>query len=49
MSGCIRDTWEEMHTEFWCANLSERGHLQCPSLDQIIVLKWILSNRKCLR
>jgi len=30
----------EMRAESWSENLRERGHLEDPSLDGIIILKW---------
>jgi hypothetical protein len=31
-----------VHTEFWCGNLREGGHLDNPSVDGRIILKWVL-------
>jgi hypothetical protein len=31
----------EVYTGFWWGNLSERGHLEDPGLDGIIVLIWL--------
>jgi len=33
--------YEELHTEFWCGNLRERGHLEDPGIEGKIILKWI--------
>ena len=33
--------YEELHTEFWCGNLRERGHLEDPGIDGRILLRWI--------
>ena len=36
-------TWvrREMHTEFWCGNLRERGHFE-GSINRRIIFKWVL-------
>jgi len=31
----------EVHTEFWWGNLSERDHLEDPSLDGRMIIRWI--------
>ena len=31
----------EMHTEFWCGNLREGGHMEDPGVDGSIILKRI--------
>jgi len=30
----------ELHTGFWCGNLSERDHLEEPDIDGRIILRW---------
>jgi hypothetical protein len=40
MGGASSAYGGEVHTEFWRGNLTERGHLEVPSADRII-LKWI--------
>ena len=30
-----------VHTGFWWGNLSERGHLQDPVVDERLILRWI--------
>ena len=36
-------TWvrREMHTEFWCGNVRERGHFE-GSINRRIIFKWVL-------
>ena len=31
----------EVYTGFWWGNLSERGHLEDPDVDERIILRWI--------
>jgi len=35
----------EGHTGFWWKSLKERGHLEDPSVNGGIILKWILKKR----
>ena len=35
----IQDTGE-VHTRFWCGDLIKRGHLDDPSVNGSIILKW---------
>jgi hypothetical protein len=32
----------EVHTAFWCGNLTERDNLKDPSADRRVILMWIL-------
>jgi hypothetical protein len=32
----------EVHTGFWWGHLRERGHLEGPSVDGRIILRWIV-------
>jgi hypothetical protein len=32
----------EVHTGFWRGDLRERGHLEDPGVDRMIIIKWIL-------
>jgi len=42
MSGeCSTYEKGEMHTGFWWKNLRERDHLENPSVNGRIILKWI--------
>jgi hypothetical protein len=37
-----KEEWrEEVHTRFWWGNLRERNHLEDPSIDGRIILRWI--------
>jgi hypothetical protein len=35
---------EEVHTEFWWADLREGGHLQYLGIDGRIILNWVFKN-----
>jgi hypothetical protein len=39
----VRTGGEEVHTEFWWGNLTERDHMQDLGLDVIIIFKLILN------
>ena len=32
----------EVETDFWWGNLSERDHLENPSVDGMVILRWML-------
>jgi hypothetical protein len=34
----------ELHTGFWCGNLTERVHLENPDVDGRRILRWIYRN-----
>jgi len=41
MGGACSAYEEEVHEEFWWGNLRETDHLGDPSVDGMIILKWI--------
>jgi hypothetical protein len=36
---------EEVHKGFWWGNLKERDHLEDPSVNERIILRWIFKKR----
>jgi len=47
LAGHVARSWRgEVHTGFWCGNLRDKGHLEDPGVDWMIILtpifrKWV--------